>query len=282
MEEFYIEYFIENIYESPVRKANFQLLVIPESNSQQNVSELKFYCSENQEVHLSKNLFGFEIITYYISKPFSGFWFKLSAKIQKKEINPFYVSPLLASDEFELIHSLNFQIDNHLFLSSTPLTQMPPVVNFNFPEYSCDVQVFDYLLKLKIYLFEKLEYSPESTDVNTPIEEILQIQKGVCQDFAHLFISICRQNKIPARYVSGYLNQGADFVGSSQLHAWVEALIPDLGWVGFDATNNLVADHHYIKIAHGTDFRDCSPIIGILETTGTQISTHSVIVSSNQ
>jgi transglutaminase-like putative cysteine protease len=279
MEEFYIEYFIENKYEAPVRKANFQLLVIPDSGTQK-VSELKFYCSENQEMHLSKNIFGFETINYYISQPFTEFWFRLSAKIQKQEINPFYVSPLLPSDEFELLHSLDFQIDNSLFLSSTDLTKMPPVVNCSFPEYSGEIQVFEYLLKLNSYLFELLEYSPESTDINTPIEEVLSIRKGVCQDFAHLFISVCRQNKIPARYVSGYLNQGAGFTGTSQLHAWAEALIPELGWVGFDATNNLVADHHYIKIAHGTDYRDCSPIIGVLETTGAQKSIHSVTVTN--
>ncbi len=279
MEEFYIEYFIENKYEAPVRKANFQLLVIPDSNSQQ-VQELKFYCSENQETLISKNIFGFEIINYYISNPFTEFWFKLSAKITKPEINPFYISPLLPSDEYELIHSLDFQIDNGLFLRSTDLTKMPPVVYYSFPVYSGEIQIFEYLLKLNNYLFELLEYSPESTDVNTPIEEVLSIRKGVCQDYAHVFLAICRQNKIPARYVSGYLNQGADFIGSSQLHAWVEALIPELGWIGFDATNNLVADHHYIKIAHGTDYRDCSPIIGVLETTGTQKSIHSVTVTN--
>jgi len=279
MDEFYIEYFIENKYESPVRKANFQLLVIPDSGSQK-IQELKFYCSEDQEMHISRNIFGFEIINYYISQPFSEFWFKLSAKITKPEINPFYVSPLLPTDEFELIHSLNFQIDNSLFLSSTDLTKMPTVVNCTFPEYSGEIQIFEYLLSLTGFLYQLLEYSPESTDVNTPIEEVLRIRKGVCQDYAHLFLSVCRQNKIPARYVSGYLNQGAGFTGTSQLHAWVEALIPELGWVGFDATNNLVADHHYIKIAHGTDYRDCSPIIGVLETTGTQKSIHSVTVTN--
>ena len=157
---------------------------------------------------------------------------------------------------------------------------MPAEVNGIFPEYSGKIQIFEYLLKLNSYLFELLEYSPESTDVNTPIEEVLRISKGVCQDYAHLFLSVCRKNKIPARYVSGYLNQGADFIGSSQLHAWVEVMIPELGWVGFDATNNLVADHHYIKIAHGTDYRDCSPIIGVLETTGAQKSIHSVTVTN--
>jgi len=279
MEEFYIEYFIENKYEAPVRKANFQLLVIPDSNSQQ-VQELKFYCSENQETLISKNIFGFEIINYYISNPFTEFWFKLSAKITKPEINPFYISPLLPSDEYKLVHSLDFQIDNSLFLRSTDLTKMPVLNHYTFPEYYGEIQIFEYLLHLTSFLYELLEYSPESTDVNTPIEEVLRIRKGVCQDYAHLFISICRQNKIPARYVSGYLNQGAGFTGTSQLHAWAEALIPDLGWVGFDATNNLVADHHYIKIAHGTDYRDCSPIIGVLETTGAQKSIHSVIVTN--
>ena len=279
MEEFYIEYFIENKYDAPVRKANFQLLVIPDSGTQK-VSELKLTCSENQEVNISQNIFGFQIINYYISKPFSEFRFKLSAKIVKPKINPFYVSPLLPSDEFELIHSLDFQIDNSLFLMSTDLTKMPFQINCSFPEYSGEIQIFEYLLTLTSFLYQLLEYSPESTDVNTSIEEVLRIQKGVCQDYAHLFISVCRQNKIPARYVSGYLNQGAGFTGTSQLHAWAEALIPDLGWVGFDATNNLVVDHHYIKIAHGTDYRDCSPIIGVLETTGAQKSIHSVTVTN--
>ena len=280
MQDFDIEYFIENKYEQPVRKANFQLLVIPDSNPQQKVVDLKFYCSENQDAHLSKNIFGFEIITYYIGKPFSEFWFKLTATIQKPEINPFYVSPLMPGDEFEIIHSPDFQIDNHLFLTSTPLTKMPEAVNYSFPFWSNEIQLFDYLLKLNSYLHHLLEYSPESTDVNTPIEEVLKIRKGVCQDFAHVFISVCRQNKIPARYVSGYLNQGAGFTGASQLHAWVEVLIPELGWVGFDSTNNLLADHHYIKIAHGADYRDCSPIIGVLESTGNQKSIHSVTVTN--
>jgi transglutaminase-like putative cysteine protease len=280
MENFDIEYKIENKYESEVRKANFQLLVIPENNQHQIVTDLKFYCSCNQEIHISKNIFGFDAISYYINSPFTEFWFKLSAKIKKKEINPFYVSPLLPSDEYRLIQSLDFQIDNSIFLRETELTKMPTKIDCIFPEYSGQTQVFDYLLNLKSYLYNLLEYSPESTDVNTPIEEVLRIKKGVCQDYAHVFLSVCRQNKIPARYVSGYLNQGADFIGSSQLHAWVEALIPELGWVGFDATNNLVADQNYIKIAHGTDYRDCSPIIGVLETTGNQKSIHSVTVTN--
>ncbi len=280
MQEFDIEYSIDNKYEQSVRKANFQLLVIPDSNKQQKVVDLKFYCSENENAHISSNIFGFETISYYIGKSFTEFWFKLTAKIQKPEINPFYVSPLMPEGEFGIFKSPDFQVDNHLFLWPTQLTQMPAVVNCSFPIYSGKKQVFDYLVELNRYLHNLLEYSPESTDVNTGIEEVLKIRKGVCQDFAHVFISVCRQNKIPARYVSGYLNQGSGFTGASQLHAWVEALIPELGWIGFDSTNNLLADHQYIKIAHGTDYRDCSPIIGVLESTGIQKSIHSVTVTN--
>lgn len=280
MEEFYIEYLIENNYEETVRKANYQLLVMPEKNQFQKVLDYKFFCSEKQEIHFSKNIFGFETINYYITLPFTKFWFKLFVRIHNQEFNPFKISLLLPNEEFERINSPGFQIDNHIFLTETELTKMPKDVDVLFPAYSGKIQLLDYLTQLNNFIFELLEYSPESTDINTPISEVLRIRKGVCQDFAHLFISVCRKNKIPTRYVSGYLHQGAAFIGSSQLHAWVEAFIPELGWIGFDATNNLLADNHYIKIAHGTEYRDCSPIIGVLETTGLQKSTHSVKVTN--
>lgn len=280
MEEFYIEYFIENKYEELVRKAVFQLLILPDSNKQQEVFDLKLTCSTEREFYFSTNVFGFNTINFYIDKPFNDFWFKLTATIRKRDDNPFPVSPFLPEQELEYIHNDDFQIDNHLFLSSTELTKMPSNKENPFPVWTGETQLFDYLLRLNSHLHQLLDYSPESTDVNTPVEEVLKIGKGVCQDFAHVFLSVCRQNKIPARYVSGYLNQGTGFTGSSQLHAWIEVLIPGVGWVGFDPTNNLVADQHYIKIAHGTDYRDCSPITGVLETTGVQNSFHSVTVTN--
>lgn len=280
MNEFYLNYSIENKYENPVRKAYFQLLVIPDFGPDQKILDLKYSSSGNISAHESNNIFGFKTISYYIGNPFENFRFQLSAQIQKPEKNPYSVSPLLPSDEYAKLNSLKYYIDNFLFLRPTSLTKLPALFTDMFPHYSDTVQVFEYLIELNRFINQLLEYSPETTDINTPVGDILQIRKGVCQDFAHLFVAVCRQNKIPARYVSGYLNQGAGFTGSSQLHAWAEAMIPDLGWVGFDSTNNLLADHHYIKIAHGTDFRDCSPIIGVLGSTGAQKSIHSVTVSN--
>ena len=280
MIEFELQYSIENNYEKPVRRANFQLLVIPDSSKDQKISNLKFECSGKQEMHLSKNIFGFKTIQYYIDKPFTEFWFKLSAKIERPELNPFRLSLGSSYAEYEEINFLDFQIDHCLFLSATDLTTLPSSNSLAFPVYSKDIQVFDFLVRLNTFIFELLTYTPQITDIDTRIDEVLRLRRGVCQDYAHLFIAICRKNKIPARYVSGYLNQGADFIGSSQMHAWAEALVPQIGWVGFDSTNNLLADHHYVKIAHGTDFRDCSPIVGILESSGIQRSIHSVTITN--
>jgi len=94
----------------------------------------------------------------------------MTANIQTQEINPFYISPLLPTDEYELIHSLDFQIDNNLFLSSTELTKIPAVVNISFPEYSGEFQIFEYLISLTNFVHQLLEYSPESTDITTTIE----------------------------------------------------------------------------------------------------------------
>src|SRR5690606_35595902 len=101
-------------------------------------------------------------------------------------------------------------------------------------------------------------------------------------DYTHIFIGMCRYNGIPACYVSGYLNQGMDFVGSTLMHAWVEAFIPGVGWVGFDPTNNLLVNEHYIKVSHGADYADCSPIKGVLKTNGENKTSYQVKVFSQQ
>ena len=109
--------------------------------------------------------------------------------------------------------------------------------------------------------------------------EALGLKKGVCQDYAHIFIAMARANKIPARYVSGYLNQGKKFLGASFMHAWVEAYVPQLGWVGFDPTNNLLVDENFIKVSHGADYIDCTPVKGVIRrSSGETKSSYQVRV----
>ena len=108
-----------------------------------------------------------------------------------------------------------------------------------------------------------LEYRPGATQVHTPLSEVLQSRAGVCQDFAHLLISLIRSWQLPVRYVMGYLDPGFvendNLKGEQASHAWVEVLIPGAGWRGFDATHKLVANHTYIPVAVGRDYLDAAP-----------------------
>ncbi len=115
-------------------------------------------------------------------------------------------------------------------------------------------------------LFEYFEYVPRSTRVDSPIDEAILSRKGVCQDFAHTMIALLRHVGIPARYVSGYLyrsREDNDRSTPDATHAWVDVLLPHLGWVGFDPTNFLVAHHRHIRAAVGRDYADVPPTHGI-------------------
>jgi transglutaminase-like putative cysteine protease len=115
-------------------------------------------------------------------------------------------------------------------------------------------------------LFDYFEYVPRHTRVDSPIDEAILSGKGVCQDFAHTMIALLRLIRVPARYVSGYLYRGREDHDRSvpdASHAWVEVLMPHLGWVGFDPTNNLVASRRHIRAALGRDYADVPPTHGI-------------------
>ncbi len=127
------------------------------------------------------------------------------------------------------------------------------------------------------------EYVPRSTRVDSPIDEALHARRGVCQDFAHLTIAILRRLGLPARYVSGYIAPHAtgDRTGlvASATHAWVEVLLPDIGWVGVDPTNDTEAGARHIRVAIGRDYADVPPTRGVFKGNSASELAVSVDVS---
>jgi len=124
------------------------------------------------------------------------------------------------------------------------------------------------LRNLNTQVYDGFEYTKDSTRVDSAIEVALKNRKGVCQDFAHIMIALVRGLRIPCRYVSGYLHHDKSHEDRSvdgATHAWVEALMPGLGWVGFDPTNNLLAGKRHIRTAIGRDYADVPPTIGTLK-----------------
>jgi transglutaminase-like putative cysteine protease len=133
------------------------------------------------------------------------------------------------------------------------------------------------------HIHRQFRYEPNTTHVNTRAADVLQLRAGVCQDFAHLMIGICRAVRIPARYVSGYLYNGpADQLrGTQASHAWAEVYVPGHGWCGLDPTNNQRPDGRYVKIGAGRDYADVPPLRGTYRGTAQRTMSVDVLVSAS-
>ena len=125
-----------------------------------------------------------------------------------------------------------------------------------------------FLRDLASGVHRSFSYVKKSTTVNSPIEDALRSRQGVCQDFAHIMIALVRNARIPCRYVSGYLCHSSEDSHPSAdgaTHAWVEALLPGIGWVGFDPTINRLASEKHIRTAIGRDYADVPPTMGMMK-----------------
>ena len=131
------------------------------------------------------------------------------------------------------------------------------------------VSMHDLIKSMLTLIDEKFVYEKGVTSAASPITEILEHGRGVCQDFTHLMIGLARALNIPARYVSGYIHPDRHrFRGYTQTHAWVEIFVPTLGWLGVDPTNNCTVSHNFVKVAVGRNFQDVPPNKGIYKGFG--------------
>ncbi len=182
-------------------------------------------------------------------------WDKVAAELApaRRPYNIEVVQYLMPSDQIVLTHSL---------------------IDFARPSFLPGRPILECARDLTDRIFTEFAYDGDATDVATTIDEVLEIKRGVCQDFAHVLIGAMRAFCLPARYVSGYLltrpPEGKEkLIGTDASHAWVSVWAPGVGWVDFDPTNNIIPKDEHITIAYGRDFQDVSPITGVLLGGGT-------------
>ncbi len=148
------------------------------------------------------------------------------------------------------------------------------------PSFQPGTPWLEGMLDLTARIFDEFVYDPTATNVSTPLNTVLELRRGVCQDFAHLQIGCLRSLGLPARYVSGYLLTTPPpgkprLVGADASHAWLAAYCPSVGWVEFDPTNNLMPSLDHITVSWGRDYSDVCPIRGVFVGGGE----HSMQVS---
>lgn len=148
------------------------------------------------------------------------------------------------------------------FAGQSPLTRPGPAMKALVAGFGSDGDRLDTLHALSSRILDAVTYQVGRTDSKTTAEEATQSGFGVCQDHAQIFIGCARHLGIPARYVSGYLMMN-DRVSQEAGHAWAEAFVAGLGWVGFDISNGISPDARYVRVATGCDYREAAPITGI-------------------
>ena len=126
-----------------------------------------------------------------------------------------------------------------------------------------EADVWQCARRLMAFVHGHLTYESQATQVHTPMRDVLASRRGVCQDYAHVLLGLCRSLRIPALYVSGYLASET----ASATHAWTEVYVPGIGWQGLDPTHNCAPDESYVKIAVGRDYGDVAPVRGTYKGT---------------
>jgi transglutaminase-like putative cysteine protease len=179
----------------------------------------------------------------------------------------------------EVVEPYQFIFDSPLVRASLELS------DYARESFGKDTPLIEGAKDLTRRIFTDFKYDPKATTVATPLEEVLEKRRGVCQDFAHLGIAFLRSLGLPARYVSGYLRtrppEGKPrLVGADASHAWFSIFCPGTGWVDFDPTNNVQPGEEHITVAYGRDFGDVSPVAGILTGGGRHVVKVSVDVEA--
>ncbi len=160
-------------------------------------------------------------------------------------------------------------LDAKLFVLDSPMVVAGiELANYAQNSFSPNRPLVQVVTDLMQRIHSDFTYDPSSTTIATPLSEVLQFRRGVCQDFAHLAIGCLRSFGIAARYVSGYVETLPEpgkprLVGADASHAWFAVYVPGSGWLEFDPTNNAVPFDQHITLAWGRDYTDVTPLKGI-------------------
>ena len=159
-------------------------------------------------------------------------------------------------------------------LDSPMIPTMPELRTYAERSFPKERPLLEAVEELTARLYADFTYDPNFTTIATPLAEVIQHRRGVCQDFAHLGIGCLRTLGLAARYVSGYIETEPPpdqerLAGADASHAWLSVYLPQLGWVDFDPTNNQIPADQHITIAWGRDYSDVTPLKGVVFGSGT-------------
>jgi transglutaminase-like putative cysteine protease len=253
-------------YPQSVREHHIELRLAPRADGHQQVISCAIETDPVAEIASYTDYFGNRVDYFCVIPPHNRLVTRLRAEVETLKENPFNFEPISPVEEQEWLRDairktppMNDYVLHRSLLTPVAM-KLAEVIEKAYPRPNRDLPALDSLMELLAWVPTILEYRSGTTAVHGSLMEAVRQGSGVCQDFAHLFIAVARFWGIPARYVMGYLDPGICSTGEElATHAWAEALVPGAGWIGFDATHNLLANDHYVAVAVGRDSYDAAP-----------------------
>jgi transglutaminase-like putative cysteine protease len=253
-------------YTSPVRESVMELRMQPRSEGPQALRNFQLSTNPRAQLYAYTDHFGNAVYHFNVLREHSELRVDVLSVIEVKD---FLATPAQTDSlEWSRFNKLNLTGEHYDLLEESQFARFSPQLRGFVAMNGLERPGGDPMSALKRLagvIYGAFDYEVGVTQVHSPIEAALDAKRGVCQDFAHIMIAIARSWGVPARYVSGYLyhrRQDKDRSGEDATHAWVEAYLPSMGWVGFDPTNKLLAGERHIRVATGRDYGDVPPTRG--------------------
>ena len=248
-------------YPVPSRESVNHVRLTPVAGPQQEVRAASVQTFPEARISWFDDAFGNRVGWFQVHEPHDRLVVEATAIVEP--LHPARATPsALALAAWEDVELDSYGEDHAEFLVPSTFARWSPTVQQFADELGISAdRPGEWLAELEYALAENISYSPGFTRVDTPIERVIQIRRGVCQDLAQLFIALARRRGIATRYVSGWLYRpGADTPGES--HAWAEAFLPGVGWIQFDPTHPDPDLGRYVRIGVGRDYADVPPLRG--------------------
>lgn len=271
-------------YSKPVSTCHTEVHLAPRARAHQTVLEYGLDISPAPQFPFSReDYFGNEVVSFSIDEPHRELIITSRSVVELAPAPPpsLDLSPAWEEvreqtrgaktpDAFEAVQ----------FVFESPLVSVgAPFAAYAAESFAPGRRFLDGVSDLSRRIHADFRYDPRATTISTPVGEVLESRRGVCQDFAHLMIACLRSLHLPARYMSGYVRSDERFVGGEASHAWVSVWCPVFGWLDFDPTNNVIPQGEHLTLAWGRDYWDVTPVKGVALGGGEQVISVTVNVT---
>jgi transglutaminase-like putative cysteine protease len=279
MPRFIIHHVTKYTYPEPVRDSANQIMLYPLKDEYQNLQTQRIAITGEPALEVYKDYYGNEIGSFMNASPHTELRIDSNISvITTKRKMP--VDDVAAEQQWNHLQEIKYIVPFIDFLKQENFDALAEVKAVADAGFYKTVSVYTAMQQLTDYVYKNFQYIKGITSISTTLDEIWKLKAGVCQDFAHILLSMLRLLGIPARYVSGYVcPHDHNLRGEGATHAWVEAYLPFYGWLGFDPTNNCVVDDLHVRLAVGRNFTDVSPVRGTYKGTAKQTLEVGVSVS---